>query len=262
MSKKAITCLFVLLFAVSIHSSADAGVEIPLTPINYPVNAVTVSNMDYPAYDTPEITGSEAGYTVKRKSKTTALLLTVLVPGAGQLYLGRRDRAEIFMGAEVLTWAGFAVFSITGNWKKSSYKQFAEEHAGVIDPDDKDDEFWKNVSFYESREQYNESGRIIDPGGPYYTNTPSTYWQWDSDSSRLKFKEIRDDSKAIFRRATFMIGVAVVNRIIAGIDTFRLADRIIKDNEKSEYSKKIKVDFKANPFGDNPHVNIKFSKKF
>jgi hypothetical protein len=199
----------------------------------------------------------------KSKSQTKAVLLSALFPGAGQYYLGERDRGSFFMGVEVLTWIGFAAFQHTATWKKRSYINYAELHAG-IDTDGKDDEFYKNLAFYDSREQYNESGRIIDPGGPYYENDPSTYWYWDSQANREIYRGLRNDSKSDYRKATFMIGVAIFNRVIAGIDTFRIARRL-KGRSGSLGSvddNKIDVDIDANPFGSNPHVEITLSKKF
>jgi hypothetical protein len=61
-----------------------------------------------------------------------------------------------------------------------------------------------------------------------------------------------------------MIGVAIFNRVIAGIDTFRIARRL-KGRSGSLGSvddNKIDVDIEANPFGSNPHVEITLSKKF
>ena len=46
----------------------------------------------------------------KKLSKSKAVLLTLLAPGAGHFYIGEKGRGEVFMGAEVVSWLGFFAF--------------------------------------------------------------------------------------------------------------------------------------------------------
>lgn len=239
----------------------SAEVKLPISPISRPVSLTLNRDIDSKNLDTPaDYTGNPVAH--QPKSKTKAIFLSLLLPGAGHLYLGERGRGEVFMGGEAVSWAGFLAFRIYGSWKKNDYMRFAEDHAG-IDPTGKDEEFYKNLTFYDSREDYNRSGRIIDPSGAYYPNSRTYYWQWDSDSSRDRYRDMRNTSKAAFRNATFMIGVAVVNRIVAGIDAFRLAKKLAsRSMTEFGFNDGLKFDFKANPFGSNPKVKICISHRF
>lgn len=201
----------------------------------------------------------------EKVSKMKAVALSILVPGAGQYYAGEKGRAEIFFGAEVLTWASWLGFHTYGKWKEDDYIRYAQQHAG-IDPSGKDDEFFKNLTFYDNRYDYNTAGRIINPRAPYYPDTRSYYWQWDDDDSRSTYRNIRNASKTAFRKATFMIGVAVFNRIVSGIDAFRTASKVtqkVKDDEFEEPdSEEFKFKFRGTPFGDNPRFHLTVSRKF
>lgn len=243
-------------------SAVLADIQLPQSLLDYPVRLYNFDNQK-PVVSEQSV---EPGVNVEKgKSKTKAVLLSLLVPGAGQWYLGEKGRGEVFIGVEAVAWAGFAAFRTTGSWKKDDYIKFAERHAG-IDPTDKDDEFYKNLSFYDSRDQYNTAGRIINPTGPWYPATSEYYWLWDSETSRILFKNLRDGSKSDFKKATFMIVAALLNRVVAGIDTFRIARKLpsLSSDYSSEQTRKekIKVGFKANPFGSNPEIKLTLSRRF
>lgn len=249
------------LLAVLLPTATKAKINIPFSAVNTPIplsyhkaveSKISVDSQDKSARDIGANT----------VSKSKAVLLTLLVPGAGHLYLGEKGRGEVFIGAEVFAWAGFFAYHTYANWKESDYIRFAREHAG-IDSEGKEEEFYKNLTFYSSREEYNGFGRILNPGAPYYPGGSAYYWHWDSDASRAQYRHLRNSSKSADRNATFMIGAAVVNRIIAGIDVFRLAKRKA-GRSTAEYGaeNRTKLDFDINPFGRNPNVSMTISYRF
>jgi hypothetical protein len=252
--------ILIVLFAgvVVLSSSALARIDLPLTPINNRVlyNSSLNAALEDPNASSEAITLSDK----KPYSKAKAILLTMLVPGAGHFYLNQKGRGEVFMGAEAFAWAGFAAFRIYGNWRKDDYIRYAVDHAG-IDPSGKDDDFYGRLSFYDSREDYNTAGRLYNPGDPYYPDVPAYYWQWDSDVSREYYRDIRNSSQSSYRKATFMIGVAVANRIIAAIDVFRLAGKLNRQTQYGDTGKyKLHVD--SDLFGRNPGVKLTLSRRF
>jgi len=241
-------------------SSVLAKIDFTLTPINDPV---VYDNVIEAKTGNPNIASSTGDISEKKSySKAKAVLLTMLVPGAGHFYLGQKGRGEVFMGTEVVAWAGFFAFRIYGNWREDDYIRYAQEHAG-IDPDGKDDDFYGRLSFYNSRDDYNTAGRLYNPGDPYYPDISTYYWYWDSDDSREKYRDIRNGSQSSYRKATFMIGVAIVNRIIAGIDVFRLAGKM-KSRSSSEYSNagKTKLKINTNLFSRDPGLSLTLSHRF
>ncbi len=197
----------------------------------------------------------------KQISMKKAMVLSMLFPGAGQYYADSKFKGQVFMGVEASIWAGFISYQVYGGWKKDDYKDFAAAHAGV-DNSDKDEEFYDWVGFYENREEFNQFGRLYYPDRAYLPDNGSYDWQWDSESNRATFKEIKDQSKTALRNSTFMIGLAIANRIIAGIDTYRTVKaakaKIKSLTQLGEYH------FALSPklFGDNPRMNLTVSRKF
>jgi hypothetical protein len=242
-----------------------AGFELRQSRLMVPVNIEEMAQAD----DFNDIESDKAEREVKAEqkslSKLKAVALSLLLPGAGQYYAGAKGRAEVFLGMEAAIWASALAFHTYGNWKKDDYIRYAEQHAG-IDPSGKDDDFFKNLTFYINREEYNEDGRIINPTAPIYPITQSYYWQWEDTDSRTAYRNLRNASKSAFRKATFMIGVAVFNRIVSGIDSFRIVQKMTKkvedDEEFSSAERGLKFKFKANPFGSNPNITFNIIRQF
>jgi len=76
---------------------------------------------------------AEDNIQVKKKQKSVGLgvLLSAIIPGAGELYGGNYLKAGIFFGIEVLAWATFAYFTGKGNTKQDEYQAYAEEYWDV-----------------------------------------------------------------------------------------------------------------------------------
>jgi len=263
-----------LFIAAALVTSADAKILLEPSSLHRPVGFMNGEWGEFDDFDNTKKKDKPKSEKESEKpaethtgkvSKMKAAALSLLVPGAGQYYAGEKGRAEVFFGAEVLTWAGWLGFHTYGKWKEDDYIRYAEQHAG-IDPGGKNDEFFKNLTFYDNRYDYNTTGRIINPRAPYYPDTRPYYWQWDNDDSRSTYRNIRNASKTAFRKATFMIGVAVFNRIISGIDAFRVASKVahkVKDDEfDNPESEEFKFKFRGTPLGDNPNFRVTVSRKF
>ena len=258
------TTLAVLVIIAAGTVPTEAGADFPALPMDsrddpatglFSVEAETdMSETVRPADPEPQM---------KKISKTRAVVYSVLLPGAGHLYLNETGRGEVFLGAEVVSWAGFFVFRTLGSWKEDDYIRYATEHAG-IDPEGKDDDFYKNLTFYDSRDDYNTAGRIINPGASPYPNTRSYYWQWDSENSQNYYRDLRNSSENSFRNATFMIVGAIINRVLAGIDSFRLASRLAGRGAPQIGSTDGGTSFKfsAKPFSSNPRISVSVTRRF
>ena len=245
-----------------------AEIELPVSRLNAPLTVLNGDDFEVD-YDKdknsgkPEGTGLMGDDNPRKISKTKAVLYSLLIPGAGQFYADAGDRGEIFLGAEVAIWVGYFAFNTYGHWKEDDYVNYAVRNAG-IDPDGKDDEFFRNLTFYDSREEYNSSGRIIDPSSPYYAPNSGYDWYWTSEDDRLAYRSIRNASKTSFRKATFMIGMAVFNRILSGIDAFRVAQKKSQEIKGDDFfgAGNFEVDLKGNPFDSDPDIGIRITRRF
>jgi len=76
---------------------------------------------------------AEDNMQVKKKKKSVGLgvLLSAIIPGAGELYGGNYLKAGIFFGVEVLAWATFAYFTSKGNKEQDEYQAYADQYWDV-----------------------------------------------------------------------------------------------------------------------------------
>lgn len=191
-----------------------------------------------------------------RKSALKAGLLSFVVPGAGQWYLGAKKRSSYYFAAEGAIWGSFAAFSIYSDWKDDDARRLGESRAGA-QLEGKDDQFLDLVGFYESVDEYNTLGRIIEPTRPYYLPTdPSTYWRWESNDDRETFKQLKNQSREATRRAEFMLGAAILNRIVSTIDAVFTARRSGGAVDGLSLLPNTRLEFHADPLRDDPTLSF------
>jgi len=167
------------------------------------------------------------------KSKWKALGFSLVLPGAGQYYAGSRNRMTIFGTAEALVWSGFFGFRMYGSWKKEDYRAWAALKAGAL-VDGKAEGFFEKMTYYDNLDDYNQFELLYEGSrAELFPSSREYYWNWDSDISRLHFRDLRNQSKAAYRQSLLFFGAAVANRILAGIDAYRAASTF---NKRDEFS--------------------------
>jgi hypothetical protein len=193
----------------------------------------------------------------KKKSIWKAAAMSLVLPGAGQQYLGKRTKAKVFLGIDIAAWAGFVGYKVYSHMKKDDLIRYAGDHAGA-QLAGKDDAFLDLVGFYSSTRAYNADGRVGDPERPYYDESPAYHWQWASDSERTIYRSLKNSSREANRRAQFMVGLAVVNRIISTIDAVRDARRRERSLDASlDPPKPHRVQFAVDPY--DRHTQLKLT---
>ena len=194
-------------------------------------------------------------------SLSKALLLSILLPGAGEYYAGARFKGQVFMGVEAALWTGFAGYRVYGGWKTDDYEKLASARAGA-DLSGKDDFFHDMIGFYNNREEYNQLARLYYPDRPYFPDNRSYDWQWDSEASRERYKQLKKDAQTAFRNSTFLVGLALANRIISVVDTYRTVKaarkKISSLTQFGEYHLRISPHLLTHPAG----FELTLSRKF
>ena len=172
------------------------------------------------------------------KSPGLAFAMSLLVPGMGELYAGEPKRAAVFLGIEALTWFNYTRWRSKGNDLKADFRAFADRN-------------W-DESRYRAWQAYNRARgspyietetlpckRALD--GCHRVDTQQYYemigkydqfvFGWrdvgdvsfetgngDVDSSqRIDYEDRRNESNKLLKRASVIVGLAVVNRIASSI---------------------------------------------
>lgn len=190
---------------------------------------------------------------------TKAALFSFVLPGAGQWYAGEKNRAGVFLASEGVMWAAFAYFKTVQSVKQTDYEAYALANAG-INPDGKDDDFYRILSFYLSRDEYNSAGRIIDPSRPYYPNTEYWDWRWRSEEDLEAYRNLRNQRAEARNRSRFALGALVANRLLSAFDAWRTAKSVNRQARMELTGWKFGV--KGKPFGDDPKVVLTVGRKF
>jgi hypothetical protein len=189
-------------------------------------------------------TPAQGGGDVSQKSMGKALLLSLLVPGMGQQYLGHHKRARVMWVSEAAIWTTYALFKVQGNNREDRYKEMAELFAGVEGV--KDDGYYQAIGFYISSYEYNidvkREGRFRYPYDPdkqdeYFEQNgyfDDDAWEWESLQKQLDYRETRTASRDSDRRATLTTGFAVLNRVVSMIDVY-LSLRLSETGRVSSY---------------------------
>lgn len=196
----------------------------------------------------------------QKKSLSKAIFLSLLVPGGGEFYAGSKTRGRIFLGMEASLWASFFGFRTYGAWAKDDYKSYAAVHAGV-DLNGKSEEFFEDVNFYTSRDDYNQLARLYQrEEAEVYPESQFWNWRWDSQESQHDYRMLRNRSEAAYRKALFMLALSAANRVLSVIDSIR---EIKKYNRKIDLEfSSVTVNFKIKPIGSNTSFKIVLNRSF
>jgi hypothetical protein len=203
----------------------------------------TISTDD-PPYTSPELKptvdlslagmnpmGGASGTSVSK-----AVWYSLLLPGLGDYYLGRKTRAKAFFIAEAAVWTSFIVFEVQGHLREDSYKEFATAFGGVSSTGHSDD-YYRILSQYNSSRDYEESikkdGRFelypnagYDALQNYYLSqriSDFEPWEWPSDEKRREYRAIRKGSRQAYRRAMYSVAAGVANRIVSSLFAWKTA---------------------------------------
>ena len=159
----------------------------------------------------------------REASRKKAFFLSLLIPGAGQYYVGEKGWAKTFLLSEGLLWLGYAGFREYGSWRENDYRVFASVHAGV-NPEGKDAEFFDDVGFYDSVFERNRVAQWEEgPKALLYAEGSQPSWAWDSEASRLTFRALRSSSLTARERSLYVVGGIILNHVMSAIQAARSA---------------------------------------
>jgi hypothetical protein len=193
------------------------------------------------------------------KSPGKAALLSLVLPGAGQTYVGAVGKSRLFYSAEAVAWVAYGGFKIWERHKEDEFQSYAAEHAG-IDRDGKSDYFWQMMTYYDSRREYEIYGRAGQPERPSYPDVVGWDWQWNNQAARTEYRQLRNEAKGAARKVTFTLGALVLNRIVAAFDAYREAKSFNRKKAMGQTGTKVRL--KGSPFGENPNVMVFLQRVF
>ena len=153
------------------------------------------------------------------KSPRKAALLSLLLPGAGELYAGGGRSGRFFLFTEGASWTGLFAFRALESGRESTFKSFAAAHAGAR-PDRKPESYFDDLVLYQSIYDRNARAAFLDGDLAVLTpRTPENTWEWDSATS------LRAKATSARQKSLLFVGALVFNRFASAINAAHIARR-------------------------------------
>lgn len=89
------------------------------------------------------------------------VFLSLILPGAGEYFLGYKKNAKIFFGTELLIWAGYLGAQAYIDVLENDYKTFAAVHANV-NTRHKSEQFWIDLGNADHIFSFNEKNVLSE----------------------------------------------------------------------------------------------------
>ena len=170
------------------------------------------------------------------KSPKRAMLYSLVLPGMGQWYSESKGAAKLYFTMEAGLWTYFLVSKAQEGILRGGYTAFAAGNAST-NPSGAPNQYFKDLGqFYSSdsanewirrqaREQYpNDKAKQEE-----YINTRlysgDRTWAWRDQAAWFSYRDQRLRSLEARHRASYVMGWAIVHRILSGLDAARVAGK-------------------------------------
>jgi len=212
--------LFILLFILIIALSAQDKPIVPFTA-GYALYTAPIDSI--PAMDEPVIPALDIKpELVGQKSPGLAALMSLVLPGSGEFYMGQRGQATAFFSSEIVLWTGLLLNNLYANHLNDEYRIYAVQHAGV-QSQGKDKQYWIDIGKYNSLYDFNEQRRRDRFFSALYPEDGNYFWLWDEENNRLRYDGKRIRAQEISNQDVYFYASILLNHLVSGINALRLA---------------------------------------
>ena len=142
---------------------------------------------------------------------------SIILPGWGELDLKNDKRSKQFLIQEASIWISFFGLKYISNTYESSYKAFAALHAST-DLENKPFQYRVDIGDYNTYDEFIDSKRRNRQTDLIWPENLGYEWEWDSESNRKEYDDMRIISGIAKKYSKFAIGAMIANRIISAID--------------------------------------------
>jgi hypothetical protein len=184
-----------------------------------------------------------------KKSVSLAVVLSLLLPGMGELYVGDYSTGRYLTAADGALWITYASFELYGTWLRDDARKFATTNAGV-NLSGQDNQFFVDIGNYKDVYYYNERKLQERQDNKLYDPNSSYFWSWNDDQNRQEYKKLRISSDQAFNSKQYVVAAVIINHIVSAINAARLA---ISHNSQNESLQSFRFDTKLLGSVNNPH---------
>jgi hypothetical protein len=157
---------------------------------------------------------------ISKKSAGIGMLLSMLLPGMGELYADSYSSGKYFTIAEGALWGTYISMSAYGNLLKNNYKSFAASAAGVNNTN-KNSGYYSTIADYMNINEYNDD-MSLQQNFNLMLNPSTYYWNWKTIADRKNYRTLWTSSEQVNNNLRFVVGALILNRIVSAINAVRL----------------------------------------
>ena len=179
----------------------------------------------------------------ERKSPSKAFFYSLLLPGAGEAYIGENTQSKIFFAVELVAWGLIVANVINVNSRESDYKNYAVQHAQV-NSSGKNDQYWIDIGKFDTIFEYNDERRRERDINAIYKEDAFYTWNWDKNDNRLFYDSQRIDAREIERNRLYFFAAIALNHLVSAINALRLANAYNRNLD--ELSLRFNIDYTPN----------------
>ena len=185
---------------------------------------------------------------VIRKSPKKALLLSALIPGAGEMYAESWIKAGVFAAVEVGAWVAYGHYQKKGMNLEDDFKAYADRnwskerwdawYSGL--PDEAKSAFSHTLPSTKTQQYYEMIGKYMEfnAGWLDVKNPDPDIAKQDTSKMSLFYMALRERSNRALKVASAMTGVVLANHVLSALDaawTARVFKKEIKQKIEIEY---------------------------
>lgn len=228
--------------------------------LNLSYNDLLIKNLShtYPDQKPETFTKFFQDNSYQKKSVGKALLFSLLIPGAGEYYVGETSYLKFFLGLEIVGWGTLFFNRYYYNSMQKDYMAFASLHAGV-DKRNKDDQYWIDIGKYDDIYSYNNKRANQWRIEELYKVNKNNYWRWDSYDNRYIYDYKRLKSVSVKNREVFITVGILLNHLVSAVNAVRLARKHNKNLAQSSFNYELVINM-YEPY--NQYIGLILSKSF
>lgn len=150
----------------------------------------------------------------KKDERLKVSLMSFLIPGLGQYYIGSQKYAKLFIAIEFAIWGDYYYNYSMMHASRKDYIAQSVIHSGV-NPAKYGGAFMNAVGSYDNTFEYNQNQLqyYVDP--VFYGGDRS--WAWDSESSRYRYKNLREKELNYENNTKFCVAGIIANHFISAL---------------------------------------------
>ena len=156
---------------------------------------------------------------------------SAILPGTGELALGKTTRGAIMLSTDILVWSSFFALEKEKDNLTDTYKQYAVVYAGARSG--MPESYYQNLQNYISSDDFNRYEELFarnyyliysyNPEGYEEYILANTYsdeesWSWQNQTYQDHYKKLRRRTQKAKIYQNLSIGALVLNRVVSVID--------------------------------------------